>query len=147
MRATEPFSQRAWDKVWADGVRGEEILAKLNVKDYPFVLASNGAITERWLIQFISNSKYQLFGEQLGLVLTSDMLTELAPPNPATGKPYFRLPAAAFGGGWERGNCIRFNTFGTPLPVWVLRSVQPSPDKQTDRDGFTACLRGNTVAE
>lgn len=147
VRATEPFSQRAWDKVWADALRGEEILAKLNVKDYPFVLTSNGAITERWLIQFVSESQYQLYGEQLGLVLTSDVLTELAPPNPATGKPYFRLPAAAFGGGWERGNCIRFNTFGTPLPVWVLRSVQPSPDKQTERDGFTACLRGNTVAE
>ncbi|WP_165006244.1 hypothetical protein [Neisseria yangbaofengii] len=146
VRATEPFSQRAWDKVWADAMRGEEILAKLNVKDYPFKLTSNGAITERWLIQFTGEIQYRLYGEQLGLVLTSDTLTELAPANPATGKPYFRLPAAAFGGGWERGNCIRFNTFGTPLPVWVLRSVQPGPDKQTERDGFTACLRGNTVA-
>ncbi|WP_199721165.1 hypothetical protein [Neisseria weixii] len=146
VRATEPFSQRAWDKVWADARRGEEILAKLNVKDYPFKMTSNGAVTERWLIQFTGESQYQLYGEQLGLVLTSDTLTELAPANPATGKPYFRLPAAAFGGGWERGNCIRFNTFGTPLPVWVLRSVQPSPDKQAGRDGFTACLRGNTVA-
>ncbi|ATD64115.1 hypothetical protein ACFPVS_08960 [Neisseria weixii] len=146
VRATEPFSQRAWDNVWADAMRGEEILAKLNVKDYPFKLTSNGAVTERWLIQFTGESQYRLYGEQLGLVLASDTLTGLAPANPATGKPYFRLPAAAFGGGWERGNCIRFNTFGTPLPVWVLRSVHPSPDKQAGRDGFTACLRGNTVA-
>lgn len=42
---------------------------------------------------------------------------------------------------------IRFIEYGTPLPVWILRSVQPSPDKQNGRDGFTACLRGNTVAE
>ena len=60
---------------------------------------------------------------------------------------YDGLPAAAFGGGWSAGNCIRFNTYGTPMPVWILRSVQPSAARQTEKDGFTACLRGNTVAE
>lgn len=147
VRATEPFAQRSFDNVWADAMRGEAILAKLNVKDYPIVLTSNGAVTERWLIQFTETTQFSLYGEHLGLVATSDILTELAPVNPATGKPYFRLPAAAFGGGWARGNCIRFNTYGTPMPVWILRSVQPSVEKQTERDGFTACLRGNTVAE
>ena len=122
-------------------------MARTNVKDYPIKLASNGAITERWLIKFITATQFELYGERLGLVAKSDTLTDLAPTNPATGKPYFTLKAAAFGGGWSVQNCIRFNTYGTPLPVWILRSVQPSPDKQNGRDGFTACLRGNTVAE
>lgn len=147
VRATEPFSQQAWDNVWSDAQRGEPILARTNVKDYPIKLASNGAITERWLIKFITATQFELYGERLGLVAKSDTLTDLAPTNPATGKPYFTLKAAAFGGGWSTQNCIRFNTYGTPLPVWILRSVQPSPDKQNGRDGFTACLRGNTVAE
>ena len=147
VRATEPFSQQAWDNVWSDAQRGEPILARTNVKDYPIKLASNGAITERWLIKFITATQFELYGERLGLVAQSDTLTDLAPTNPATGKPYFTLKAAAFGGGWSVQNCIRFNTYGTPLPVWILRSVQPSPDKQNGRDGFTACLRGNTVAE
>lgn len=147
VRATEPFSQQAWDNVWSDAQRGEPILARANVKDYPIKLASNGAITERWLIKFIAATQFELYGERLGLVAQSDTLTDLAPTNPATGKPYFTLKAAAFGGGWSVQNCIRFNTYGTPLPVWILRSVQPSPDKQNGRDGFTACLRGNTVAE
>lgn len=71
----------------------------------------------------------------------------LLPADRTHGKPYFTLPAAAFGGGWSAGNCIRFNTYGTPMPVWILRSVQPSAARQTEKDGFTACLRGNTVAE
>lgn len=147
VRATEPFSQQTWDNVWSDAQRGEPILARTNVKDYPIKLAGNGAITERWLIKFITATQFELYGERLGLVAKSDTLTDLAPTNPATGKPYFTLKAAAFGGGWSVQNCIRFNTYGTPLPVWILRSVQPSPDKQNGRDGFTACLRGNTVAE
>ena len=147
VRATEPFAQKTWDGVWAEGVRGDPILARLNTANYPMALKSNGAVTERWLIRFTGENTYQLYGETLGLVVQGDTVTDLAPPNPATGKPYFTLPAAAFGGGWSAGNCIRFNTYGTPMPVWILRSVQPSAARQTEKDGFTACLRGNTVAE
>ena len=147
VRATEPFAQKTWDGVWAEAVRGDPILARLNTANYPMALKSNGAVTERWLIRFTGESTYQLYGETLGLVVQGDTVTDLAPPNPATGKPYFTLPAAAFGGGWSAGNCIRFNTYGTPMPVWILRSVQPSAARQTEKDGFTACLRGNTVAE
>ena len=147
VRATEPFAQKTWDGVWAEAVRGDPILARLNTANYPMALKSNGAVTERWLIRFTGESTYQLYGETLGLVVQGDTVTDLAPPNPATGKPYFTLPAAAFGGGWSAGNCIRFNTYGTPMPVWILRSVQPSAVRQTEKDGFTACLRGNTVAE
>ena len=147
VRATEPFAQKTWDSVWAEAVRGDPILARLNTANYPMALKSNGAVTERWLIRFTGESTFQLYGETLGLVVQGDTVTDLAPPNPATGKPYFTLPAAAFGGGWSAGNCIRFNTYGTPMPVWILRSVQPSAARQTEKDGFTACLRGNTVAE
>ena len=147
VRHSEPFSQKSWGGVWSDSLIGDPILAKLNLADYPLKLASDGAITERWLIRFISESQYQLYGENVGLVVQGDTVTDLAPANPATGKPYFRLPAAAFGGGWAAQNCIRINTYGTPMPVWVLRAVQPAAEKQRGRDGFTACLRGNTVAE
>ena len=147
VRATEPFAQKTWDGVWAEAVRGDPVLARLNTANYPMALKSNGAVTERWLIRFTGESTYQLYGETLGLVVQGDIVTDLAPPNPATGKPYFTLPSAAFGGGWSAGNCIRFDTYGTPMPVWILRSVQPSAERQTEKDGFTACLRGNTVAE
>ena len=144
-RVTAPFSQQAWNKVWSNERQTDEILAKLNVKDYPMKLASNGAITERWLLLFKTDAQFDVIGENLGLIATSDRLSDLAPPNPATGQPYFTLPKGAFGGGWATGNCIRFNTFSSQMPTWVLRAVQPSPIAQTGKDGFTMCLRGNTV--
>lgn len=147
VRSTEPFSQQAWDNVWADDIRGNPVLSRLDVKNYPIKLTSNGAITERWLLRFTGSDQYELYGERLGLIAKGDTLTDLAPPNPATGKPYFTLPRLAFGGGWAHGNCVRFNTFGTPTPVWILRAVQPTTEKQTERDGFSACLRGNTVID
>ena len=96
---------------------------------------------------FTGDSQYELYGEQLGLVAKGDILSDLAPTNPATGKPYFTLNRLSFGGGWAARNCVRFNTYGTPSPVWILRAVQPSAQKHTERDGFSACLRGNTVVD
>lgn len=145
VRATQPFSQQAWTQVWQDTRIGDPILANINVADYPMVLTSDGAITERWLIKFTNTTQFQLFGERLGLVAESDIHTELAPLNPATKKPYFRLPALAFGGGFATQNCVRFNTVGTPLPVWVVRAVQPSANREIQRDGFALCLRGNAI--
>ncbi|MCS4534237.1 hypothetical protein [Neisseria montereyensis] len=147
VRATEPFSQQTWDNVWADDIRGNPILSRLDVKNYPIKLTSNGAITERWLLRFIGTDQYELYGERLGLIAKGDTLGDLAPTNPATGKPYFTINHLSFGGGWASGNCVRFNTYGTPTPVWILRAVQPTTVKQTERDGFSACLRGNTVID
>ena len=108
-------------------------------------MISAGAITERWLLRFTSATQFTVIGESLGLILQSDTVTDLSPVNPSTAKPYFTIPRQAFGGGWESGNCIRFNTYSTPMPTWILRSVQPSPVKQIGKDGFVGCLRGNTV--
>lgn len=143
-RVSEPFAQAAWLQRWQDAAEGEPVLSRLNTKDYPFALTADGAITERWLIKFRDDTQFDLYGEQLGLVARGDRVSDLAPVNPATGKPYFSLPSLAFGGGWEADNCIRFNTYGTILPIWLLRVVQPSADKTRGRDGVSLCLRGNT---
>lgn len=144
-RSSVPFAQQAWNKVWADERQTDDVLARMNVKDYPIALTSRGTITERWLIVFRSDQQFRLFGETLGLVLESDILTDLAPLNPSTNKPYFTIQKFAFGGGWAAGVCVRFNTYGTQIPTWILRAVQPSAVKQSEKDGFTACLRGNTI--
>lgn len=147
VRASRAFSQQAWNKVWADVRQTDPILAQLNDADYPIALTDDGAINQRWLLRFVSSTSFELYGETLGLLCQSDTVSDLAPTNPATGKPYFTIRAAAFGGGWAAGNCIRFNTQGTMFPVWVIRAVTPSAEKQTEKDGFTICLRGNTVED
>ena len=145
VRHTAPISQMAWTNTWSDERIGDEILAKLNTKDYPITLTDAGTITERWLIRFTSATQFQLIGENLGLIAQSDTLSDLNPTNPATNKPYFSIPAAAFGQGWANGNCVRFNTYGTLMGVWILRAVQPSATPNRAKDGFSAALRGNTV--
>ncbi|WP_314343127.1 hypothetical protein [Simonsiella muelleri] len=146
-RSTEPFTQINWHNVWENARNGNPTRGVLNVKDYPLVLTSDGAIEERWRIEFRSPTQIEVYGENLGLIWDNDVNTDVAPLNPATDQPYFTLPKQAFGmGGWEAGNCIRFNTFGTMMPVWFLRVIQPhkSERNQDDSDGFRACLRGNT---
>lgn len=150
VRHSIPFTQTNWDSVWRDTPNGEQLLNRLNVKDYPIVLTDDGAITERWLIKFANNSQFELYGETLGFVLKTDTLQDLAPINPATHKPYFTLPKEAFGGSqgqapWQAQNIIRFNTTGTLLPFWVLRAVQPTSAKPDTDDGFSLCLFGDTT--
>lgn len=146
-----PFTQRNWNGEWRETPTGEQLLNRLNVTDYPFVLTDDGAITERWLIKFASSNQFELYGEHLGFVGKFDTLTNLAPINPATQKPYFTLDKRAFGGNhnqvanWAIHDVIRFNTEGTLMPVWILRAVQPSSKKQLDEDGFRLCLFGDTT--
>lgn len=150
VRATKPFSQQTWNNVWSDERQTGEILAQLDTRNYPMVLTDDGTMTERWLIKFTSSNQFDLFGETIGLVTRSDMLQDLAPINPATNKPYFVLPKEAFGdssnSAWVNGNCARFNTFGTAMPLWLIRAVQPSADPQIDDDGYVVMLRADTVA-
>lgn len=141
-----PFTQTNWDNVWRDEAHGASLLNKLNIKDYPFLLTDDGAISERWMLKFSSPTQFDLYGETLGFVLRADTLTDLAPINPATKKPYFTLPKQAFGNQapWRAQDVIRFNTQGTLMPVWALLSVQPSADDFGEEDGFTMCLYGDT---
>lgn len=143
--ATEPFSQEAFTGVWQDTRIGNPILAQLNVADHPIRLISAGTITERWLLKFKNSTTFDVIGERVGLVASGDVYNDLAPLNPATGKPYFTIPAAAFGGGWAVQNCIRFNTRGTPTGIWILRAIQPTGKTEAQKDSFALCLRGNTV--
>lgn len=147
VRASVPFTQRNWNQQWLDEPVGEQLLNKLNVQNYPIVLTDDGAITERWLIKWLSSNNFELYGETLGFVLRSDSLQDLAPINPATNKPYFRIPRQAFGNAatWAAQDVIRFNTWGTLLPVWVICAVQPSSAQAVDDDGFSHCLYGDTT--
>lgn len=150
-RVSVPFTQRNWNNVWQDTPVGDELLNRLNVVDYPFVLTDEGAISERFVIRFTSGNQFELYGEALGFVGKFDTLTDLAPINPATKSPYFVLPKQAFGGAiqggapWAAQDVIRFNTVGAILPFWVIQSVQPTSTPMNEKDGFVMCLFGDTT--
>ena len=147
VRVSVPFTQRNWNNKWSDEPVGDLLLNKLNIRDYPMILTDDGAINERWLIRMTGTSTFELYGETLGFVKRGDTLTDLAPINPASGKPYFTIPKQAFGADapWAAQDIIRFNTWGTLLPILVLCAVQPNPNPPTGTDGYTMCLYGDTT--
>lgn len=147
VRVSVPFTQRNWKNIWQDTPDGDQLLNKLKLTDYPMILTDDGAITDRWMIKFTSGSQFELYSEALGFVGKFDTLTNLAPINPATGKPYFTIDKRAFGTDtpWATQDVIRFNTWGTLMPVWVLCAVQPNPNPPTGTDGFEQYLFGDTT--
>lgn len=149
VRASVPFTQRNWDGVWRDTPNGEQLLNRLNTQSYPIRLTDDGVISERWLIKWTASVQFELYGETVGFVGRFDTLTDLAPINPATAKPYFTVPKQAFGADapWRAQDVIRFNTWGTLVPFWVLCAVQPSSKAYDEKDGFRMCLFGDTTQQ
>lgn len=150
---TTPFSQVSWTNVWQDTRIGNELLAKLNVVDYPMEITNEGAITQRWLIQFTSKTQFNIIGENIGLAGQSDTLQDCEPINPATQKPYFKIKKEAFTAAngsslWASGNCIRFNTTATNFPMWIIKTVQPVEHDQSnnlERTQFEVLFAGDSI--
>lgn len=151
--ASNPFSQTSWTSVWSDERIGNAILAKLNVTDFPIVITNEGSVSQRWLLQFTSKTQFNIIGETLGLVGQSDILQDCEPLNPATQKPYFKIPKEAFSNEagasvWAAGNCIRFNTTATNFPLWIIKTVQPiSTDNSAnkERTQFEVLFAGDSI--
>lgn len=136
------FDQATWTSVWSDAQIGGAATGTFNAISYPIELTNTGTVTERWLIQFTNTTTFQVIGEHVGVIATGNTSTDCEPTNPATGTPYFSIPALGWGGGWSIGNCLRFNTAGTIAPIWVVRTIQQGPET-VDQDEFTLLIRGD----
>lgn len=139
-RVKQGFAQQAWTSVWQDTLIGSPILAQFNQALNPITVTNKGAVTERWACIFTTSSSYRLVGETLGEVGVGSTGADFSPSNPVTSVPYLTIPAAGWGTGWAAGNVFRFNTVGTPVPLWELRSIAPSSPGGTD--SVTCALRG-----
>lgn len=131
-RVGQGFSQSTWTGVWSDTLIGTAPSAQFAQALNPITTTNKGAVTERWAAIFTSASAYRLIGEQLGEVGTGNTGTAFSPSNPVEGVPYLTIPAAGWGTGWSAGNVLRFNTYGTEVPLWALRTVAPSSPGGTD---------------
>jgi hypothetical protein len=136
------FDQATWNGSFADSLVGSAATATYNDVLAPIGVTNAGAITERWAIQFTATTAFNVIGEHVGVIATGTTGTDTAPLNPATGKPYFTLPALGWGSGWAAGNVLRFNTVGALFPVWVVRTIQQGPETVIE-DSFTLLIRGD----
>lgn len=140
-RATNLFDQQTWTAVWQGTVIGSGATAQYNDIDHPVEVLNNGAITERWRLNFTSPTGFQIIGENLGVIGTGTTSVDVQPVNALTGLPYFTLRASGFGSGWSAGNQLRFDTIAAAPPTWLARTVLPGA--ALTGDSFDAQLRGD----
>jgi len=141
-RVSVLFDQASWNNTWTDTVVGTPATATFNSAQFPIALTNRGALTERWIVRFLTNTTFEVIGENVGVIANGSTGIDCAPLNPATGVPYFTIPAGGWGAGWATGNVVRFNTIGAQFPVWVVRTVQQGPESVPD-DSFTLLIRGD----
>jgi hypothetical protein len=139
------FDQATWDGTWKDIISGSAATGTFNNVANPITVTNRGALTERWAVRFTNTTGFEVIGENVGVIAIGNTGADCAPLNPATGVPYFTIPAAGWGSGWSVGNVMRFNTIGAEFPVWVVRTVQQGPETVTN-DSFTLLIRGDVNA-
>lgn len=138
-RVTNVFDLLTWS-AWSD-TPGPGASAEYNTIDYPVEVLNNGAVTERWRINFTSTTTFQVIGENLGVIATGSIGEDCAPANALTSQPYFVIRAAGWGMGWSAGNQLRFNTISAAAPIWVARTILPGASLAGD--AFALQLRGD----
>jgi len=144
LRAADPvfFSQATWTSVWSDDRIGNNTTAQYNRTLYPVELQNADTETERWALIFTGPTGGNIVGETRGVIGTFTTGADVAPLNPITGRPHFRLRAEGFGAGWAPNNVLRINTDGPNAPIWIARTVLPGAQALTD-DRFQLQMRGD----
>ena len=141
-RVSVLFDQATWTNVFSDALIGSVATGTFNDALAPIEVSNIGASTERWAVQFTNTTTFNVMGEHVGVIATGNTSTDCSPINPATGQPYFTIPALGWGSGWSVGNVLRFNTVGALFPVWVVRTIQQGPETVTN-DSFVLLVRGD----
>lgn len=141
-RVSALFDQSSWNGTWTDSQVGSAATGTYNDILSPIEVTNKGAITERWIIRFTNTTAFDVIGEHVGVIAVGNTATDCSPENPATGTPYFTIPATGWGSGWSIGNAMRFNTVGALFPLWAVRTIQQGPETVED-DSFTLLIRGD----
>lgn len=96
-----------------------------------------GTIQQAWTLTFTSATNYDLTGDTLGAVSSGNVSGDFAPTNSDFGRPYFTLRSAGFGGTFQVGDTITFNTNPASLPIWALRDIPAGTSSLTGNDATT----------
>jgi hypothetical protein len=141
-RVSKVFDQATWTNVWSDDVIGTPALATFNNAQYPITTSNAGAVTERWIVRFLSTTTFEVVGENVGNIATGNTATDLTILDPETNQLRLFIPALGWGAGWAVGNVLRINTIDAMLRVWALMTVAQGPSTVA-RDSWQLLARGN----
>lgn len=140
---TDVWDQQTWTGVWDGAAIGSPATGTYNDTLAPILVTNADAIPERWAIVFTNTTNFYLMGENVGVIATGNTASDLAPINPATGRPYFTLPALGWGAGWSAGNVLRHDTDGPIRKIVPIRTIQPGPEPAFVDHDFELLIRGD----
>lgn len=96
----------------------------LNVVANPILGDNLATVSQDWTLTFTSSTAYTIVGDTVGNVGSGNVTAGAAPGNAQfSGKPFFTLPGAAFGGTFAPGDTITFTTNPAAVPVWYRQGV------------------------
>lgn len=99
--------------------------------NYPVAVDSIGGIEQNWTVTFTSATAFSCVGDTVGAVGTGNVASTFQPTNPNFAKPYFVMPAAAFGGTYAIGDTITFTTHPAAIPLWYKRVIPAGANSLT----------------
>ena len=115
---TVPEVSASWDN-WSES----SSTGTYDETTHPPEVNNIGTIEQTWTITFINSSQFTCEGDSVGAVGTGDISTDFAPNNPDFSVPYFVLKADGWGGTWNAGDTITFQTHPAAVPIWFKRVV------------------------
>ncbi len=137
------FSQQSFD-VWSNLPTTDSILAQFDNVNFPIQINNRDSFSGRWAAIFTSTNTISLQEETLGIIATGlPISSDIAPINPATGRPYFTIPSSGWGVGWVTSNVLRFNTESGAENMWIIRTVR-SGQLTEEIDSIDVEIRGDS---
>lgn len=85
---------------------------------------AKGAIEQHWTLTFTGSTIFTASGLTVGALTEGGATSaDFQPKNPATGTPYFTIKASAWGGSFQAGDQLVFDTTPAAIPIWYRRQV------------------------
>jgi hypothetical protein len=141
-RVENVFDQATWTSVWSNNRIGDQATAQFNDIDYPIEVLNSSAVNDRWRANVLTGgASVQIISENLGVLGTFAMSSDIAPVNPLTGEVYFVIRHQGWGGGWTVGNQLRWNTVAAAPGFWIARTILPGASLAGD--SFDLQIRGD----
>lgn len=114
---------------------------------YPIEGDNIGGVYDNWTLTFDSpyTGGFEVIGSNTGPIGTGNITTDFTPLNPNfSGKNYFILRSAGWGGSWLADETMQFTTQPAAEPLWFKQVVPPSATV-TAGNSFEIAIDGQTA--
>ena len=114
-----------------------------NSSDHPISLYSKATIDQTWTVRFLSASQVSVTGDSVGALGTFSATSDIAPINPQTSSPYFRIPVTGLSGSFTLNDLISFKSNSQSVGLWFQRIV-PAGTASFTGNKFVVVVEGES---